>query len=298
MATHFYAARAAAAAALRPITNSAVATFLTPVEQQRVDAAGEGCYTTLHRENLDDVIVELRSRRVTAVIVSVARYQTQHAPQVARLVREFPSVPAVALLAANEPRATHSLLALGQQGVRSLVDVRDPKGWRDLRKLVSSEHGDTIEQIAIARIREDLMGVPPDCHQFFECLFLAAPSVTTIRELARDAGVLPSTFMSRFFRAKLPAPKRYLAAARLVRAARLFENSGLSITHVAMHLDYSSPQSFSRHVQGVLGCTALEFRREFDGERMLDRMRHDLILPYRETLMQFEPFVTMPQWTL
>jgi hypothetical protein len=42
----------------------------------------------------------------------------------ARLVREFPRVPAVALLTANEPRTTQSVLALGQQGIRALV-----KGW-------------------------------------------------------------------------------------------------------------------------------------------------------------------------
>ncbi len=284
-------------ASLRVRTDGAVATFLTPTEQQRVDAAGEGCYTAVHRESLDDVLTELRSSRVSAVIVSVARYQTQHAPQVARLVREFPRVPAVALLAANEPQTTYSLLALGQQGVHSLVDVRDPKGWRDLRQLVSNERDGSIEQLAIARIREDLLGVPVDCQRFFECLFRAATGVTTVRQLARAAGVLPSTFMSRFFRAKLPAPKRYLAAARLVRAARLFENAGLSITHVANYLEYSSPQSFSRHVQTVLSCTALEFRRSFDGERMLNRMRNDLVLPYRDILHRFEPFVTTPQWS-
>ena len=295
MATDFQLSRTLAAP--RP-TDGAVATFLTPAEQQRVDAAGEGCYTAVHRESMDDLLSEMRARPISAVIVSVSRYQTQHAPQVARLVREFPSVPAVALLAANEPRSTHTLLALGQQGVRALVDVRDPKGWRELRQLVNSERGESVEQLALTRIRQDLPDAPADCHRFFECLFFAATSVTTIRQLARDADVVPSTFMSRFFRARLPAPKRYLAAARLVRAARLFENSGLSITYVSHYLEYSSPQSFSRHVHTVLGCSALEFRHRFNGESMLNRMRQDLIHPHRDTLQRFEPFVTTPQWSL
>lgn len=278
-------------------SEGAVATFLTPIERQRVDAAGEGCYETLHRETLDELMVDLRTQRVSAVIVSVSRYQTQHASQVARLVREFPRVPAVALLTATEPRTTQSLLALGQHGVRALVDVRDPKGWRELRQLVVSERGESIERLAIARITADLRDVPADCIQFFEALFNAPPSVTTVRQLAHGMGVVPSTFMSRFFRARLPAPKRYLAMARLVRAARLFENPGLSITHVAYHLDYSSPQSFSRHVQALLHCSAIEFRRQYDGEGMLERMRHDLVLPYRLALKQFEPFSASPQWS-
>ena len=52
----------------------AVLTFLTPAERSRVDAAGQGCYTTMHREDLEQVLVDLRSRPVSAIIVSVARY--------------------------------------------------------------------------------------------------------------------------------------------------------------------------------------------------------------------------------
>ena len=94
----------------------------------------------------------------------------------------------------------------------------------------------------------------------------------------------------------LPAPKRYLAFARLVRAARLFENPGLSIANVANHLDYSSPQSFGRHVRTLLRMTALEFRRRYDGEGMLHCFREQLVLPYAITLRRFRPLVTQPSW--
>jgi hypothetical protein len=102
--------------------------------------------------------------------------------------------------------------------------------------------------------------------------------------------------MSRFFRAGLPAPKRYLAFARLVRAARLFENPGLSIANVANHLDYSSPQSFGRHVRTLMSITALEFRRRYDGEGMLHHFREQLVLPHMITLRQFRPLVAQPGW--
>ncbi|HYW30102.1 MAG TPA: hypothetical protein VE869_01265 [Gemmatimonas sp.] len=200
--------------------HDAVATFLLPLERSRVDAAGEGCYTTLHRESVDEVLVDLRTQRVSAVLVSVARYAAQHAPAMARLVREFPRVPAVALLSANEPRTTQALLSLGQQGVRNLVDVRDPKGWRDLRSIVANERGESIERRAITRLTDDLRDAPPDCRRFFETLFLISPLVCTVRQLARGLGVVPSTFMSRFLRAGLPAPKRYLWAFRMDWAVR------------------------------------------------------------------------------
>jgi AraC-like DNA-binding protein len=95
--------------------------------------------------------------------------------------------------------------------------------------------------------------------------------------------------MSRFFRARLPAPKRYLAMARLVRAAHLFENRGFSIANVANHLEYSSPQSFNRHVRTMLRLTAAEFRDTYDGEGMLDRFRQDLVLPNLAALRRLSP---------
>jgi transcriptional regulator GlxA family with amidase domain len=115
----------------------------------------------------------------------------------------------------------------------------------------------------------DLTGANDDCLRFFDELFLAPMSLTTVRQLARRLGVVPTTFMSRFFRAGIPAPKKYLATARLVRAARLLENPGYSLTQVAFLLEYSSPQSFSRHVTHSLHCGAAEFRKTYNGEAML-----------------------------
>jgi AraC-like DNA-binding protein len=100
--------------------------------------------------------------------------------------------------------------------------------------------------------------------------------------------------MSRFFRWRLPAPKQYLALARLVRAARLFENPGFSVANVANHLDYSSPQSFGRHVRTLLNLTALQFRDRYDGEGMLQQFRTTLVTPYLEQLRQFRPLG--PSW--
>ncbi len=272
----------------------AVLTFLTPVERARVDAAGHGCYTTVHREDLEQVLTDLQSKSVSAILVSVSLYRQQHAPQVARLVREFPRVPAVALLTASEARTTHALLSLGQNGVRKLVDARDPAGWRDLRQFVAHESPGSIEDIAIRRIRLELADVRPSCLAFFEALFSVPASLTTVRQLAQQVGVMPTTFMSRFFRHGLPAPKKYLALARLVRAAGLLENPGYSITQAALLLEYSSPQSFSRHVQSMLNCGAAEFRRRHNGESMLDEFRARLIMPFLASLSNFEPFDLLP----
>jgi AraC-like DNA-binding protein len=84
--------------------------------------------------------------------------------------------------------------------------------------------------------------------------------------------------------------------ARLVRAARLFENSGFSIANVANHLDYSSPQSFGRHVRTLLHTTAGEFREQYDCASMFARFRMELILPHSDGLRILRPLTAPAGW--
>jgi AraC-like DNA-binding protein len=273
-----------------------IATLLTPAERLRVDAAGEGCYRTLHRESVDDLIRDLKARQVQAVLVSVS-CASQQPGRVASLVREFPRIPAVALLSEFELRTPHAVLTLGQCGIRRLVDVRLPAGWRELRGALMADTGDSSQRSVLGQLAVDLAGAPDDCWRFFETLFTCSPRIGNVRLLARHLEVRPSTMMSRFFRAGVPTPKRYLAMARLVRAARLFENAGFSIANVANHLDYSSPQSFGRHVRTLLHITAGEFRERYDGLSMFTRFRTELIVPYDVVLRQLRPLTAPAGWT-
>jgi AraC-like DNA-binding protein len=274
-----------------------VTTMLTAPERARVDAAGEGLYHAMHRDSLDDVMRDLKERGAGAVLVSVARCGEREAARVAAVVREFPRVTAVALLTQVEADTPHAVLTLGRSGVKTLVDVRQPSGWRELRNVLSAERpGGAIQRAALSQLADDLEGAPEDCLRFFETLFTCGNRVSTVRLLAKQLAVLPSTLMSRFFRARLPAPKRYLATARLCRTASLFENPGLSVANVALALDYSSPQSFGRHVRTLLGTTAVDFRHRYDGEGMLQRFRDELVLPYRDVLMTFTPLNAPPGW--
>ena len=272
-----------------------ISTLLTLAERPRVDAAGEGCYQTLHRDTIEDLVHDLKSRHVHAVLVSVS-CAGPLATRVAALVREFPRIPAVALLSDFELKTPHAVLALGQSGIRRLVDVRQAAGWRELRGALMADSGDWGQRSVLGQLSVDLAGAPEDCWRFFETLFLCPPRIGNVRMLARQLGVLPSTMMSRFFRAGVPAPKRYLAMARLVRAARVFENSGFSIANVAYHLEYSSPQSFGRHVRTLLHMTAGDFRHHYDGTGMFERFRQELVLPYLSVLRDLRPLTAPPGW--
>jgi len=265
-----------------------VAAVLMPGERPRVDAAGNGLFAVLHRDTIPEAVRAVRERPVDAVLVSVHRCGPDQMEMLGHLVREFPSIPTVALVSQHDPGAIEMLLRLGASGVRQVVDVTSPAGWGRLRQVVGQP-----ATRAVARIQhpvlEAVADAPPDARLFLEAMIRLAPEVPTVTALAQQLSVRPSTLMSRFARAGLPSPKNYLAAVRLLHAAFLFETAGLSVADVAYRLEYSSPQSFGRHLRAMLGLTALEFRRRFPFPTALERFVALMMDPYRQIWRTFHP---------
>lgn len=265
-----------------------IAAVLLPGERPRVDAAGSGCFAVVHRDSVPDAVRTVRERPVDAVLVSVHRCPPEQVEAVRHLVREFPGIPTVALVSQHDPGATEMLLRLGASGVRQVVDVTSPTGWNRLRLVVGQPATRAVARIQ-APILATLAEAPPDARLFLEALIRLAPDTPTVTLLSERLYVRPSTLMSRFARAGLPSPKNYLAAVRLLHAAYLFETAGLSVADVAYRLEYSSPQSFGRHLRAMLGITAIEFRRRYPFPVALERFVDLMIQPYRETWRRFHP---------
>ena len=270
-----------------------VAAVLDPSERSRVEAAGQGCFLVLDGGSIDETIRQVRRKPVDAVLLSVHHCAEADFPRVAQLVSEFPHIPAVALLSHADQESHDRVLRLGASGVHEVVDVSVPSGWHRLRTLMREPNTPVVARV-MASLDADLGGAPPDCRFFFEVVIRRAPDLRTVRLLARVLGVVPSSLMSRFYRCRLPSPKTYLAFARLLHAAFLFRSGGLSIADVANRMDYSSPQSFGRHLRTFLGVTAGEFRRRLPFETAVERFRRRLVTPHRDRLLAFHPFGTWP----
>ncbi len=265
-----------------------VAAVLTAGERQRVDAAGSGVFAVLHRDSVPEAVRVVRERAVDAVLVSVHRCAPAEMSAVGRLVRDFPGIPTVALLSQHDAGATDMLLRLGASGVRQVVDVTSPAGWSQLRNVVGQPATRAVARIQ-GPILEALTDAPTDARLFVEVMIRLAPETPTVRRLSERVHVRPSTLMSRFARAGLPSPKNYLAAVRLLHAAHLFEAGGLSVADVSYRLEYSSPQSFGRHLRTMLGITSSEFRHRFPFPLALDRFVALMVAPYVAIWKEFHP---------
>jgi AraC-like DNA-binding protein len=270
-----------------------VATVVLPAERSRLEAAGQGCFVPLHRDSIEDAALAVRSGAARAVFLSVHRCDEADLPRVARFVREFPDIPAVALISRVDVAAPDRVLRLGASGVRVVVDLSVIGGFQRLRDLLREPPSPAAAMI-LAALDDDLADAPPDCRAFFELVVRRSTERVTVTELARDLRLVPSTFMARFWRAGLPSPKTYVAHVRLLHAAWLLRNQGYSLADVAHRLEYSSPQGFGRHLRVLLGLTAGEFRRRMPFDVALTRFRTTLVTPYRERLLAFHPLGTMP----
>lgn len=269
-----------------------VATWATPRERQQIDAAAVECARTIHREALADVAADLANGTVDGVVISAALMRRESVNAVRALVSGFPTQIVVGLIASvQEHEAVGASLLFGQAGIRALADVRTARGWSEFRDLFDcGNQPEPFIRQALGVILCDIGELDDEAdgrNEFFRLTF--SPRVTSAKELANRLGVLPSTLMSRFFRAALPSPKQYVAYARLVWAAYLGESPAMSIAAIANRLNASSPQSFHRMVRTITGTSAAQFRYTYSGASMLESFRARLIAPYRDTLRTFDP---------
>src|SRR5256884_3248774 len=166
-----------------------VCTVLPPPERPRIDAAGDGCFDTLHADSLLEALYVARRRRVDAMVISVHRCHGEALPGIARFVREFPAIPAVALVSRHDREATETLLRLGATGVRSAVDCTEPAGWRRLRDLVGHPASPVAARI-LARLVPVLDEGTGDVRAFFEAVARLPPGPSP----GRGAGPAPPHF--------------------------------------------------------------------------------------------------------
>jgi AraC-like DNA-binding protein len=254
-----------------------------------VDAAAGDHFDPVHNETVGEALRTLRVRSVSAILLSPQCLEATDVPSVARMLHEFPGIPAVALLSRHDAMASERLLQLGASGVRSMIDLTKHGGWQRLREMIGGDGSATGARI-LGNVLPTLAHTTPGVRRFFELLVWLSPITPTVRSLTGRLRICASTFMSRFFRSELPSPKRYLASVRLLHASALFEIPGLTISDVAHRLEYSSPQSFGRHVRAVVGMTAGEFRERLAFDTAMDDFTNRMILPYRATFRTFDPF--------
>lgn len=258
--------------------------------QGRLDLALDEVFRPVHLTSVSAALSVVRERPVRAVLLGQESMTTHSGPAVGKLSVTCGGA-LIAVVGGWTPNLSETLLAFGRYGVRDAVDVSSRDGLSRLRDLITRSEWELANRVA--RVLEpSLEGASEEMRFFVNYLVRTAPFVGSARTLAMGLRVSHSSLNSRFFRAGLPSPKQYLAYIRLLFAAALLEQPMISAAQAARRLNYSSPQSFMRHVRGQLGVSVSEFRQRYTFEALVHHVAFHTLSQHGATIRWFRPLGT------
>lgn len=265
-----------------------VITILNDSLRQKIDAGvGERAQLT-HAQSVGEAARMLHERRATVLLIATTAMRRNDAGLIGRLVAASAAVRTVAVVD-DQCHDAGTILWLGACGLREVIDLRECQGWNDLRHLLDQDT-DPIAHRIDRLLQAALIEVAPGTKRFFSYLVRSARHTRTLERLAHELNIVPSTLASRFHRARLPSPKCFLSSTRLLFAKALLEDGRASMSFVANRLQYSSPQSFGRHVRLMLGVGASQFRNDFTFNQVANHYLEALVLRHRQEFRTFDPF--------
>jgi AraC-like DNA-binding protein len=263
-----------------------IVTVLRSAIRQKIDAAVGDLHHFVHVETVGEALVHARQTPVAVLLLSPDALKSGESAL--RSMTRCTRTRGVVVLD-EEPQDPELLLQLGGLGLSEAINLRNREGWSCLRQLLRDGTDPVFARVA-AIVLQPLDDAAPGTRRFFAHLVRGAGCTKTVRALADRLGILPSTLMSRFQRARLPSPKTILAATRLLLAKALLENPRISVSLVTAQLGYSSTQAFGRHLRGMLGMPTSEFRRRVTFERVAHHYLDALIVRHLSTYRTFDPF--------
>jgi AraC-like DNA-binding protein len=89
----------------------------------------------------------------------------------------------------------------------------------------------------------------------------------SLDDLAREAGMSPSLFISRFKQLTGLPPVHFQLACRLEKAKRLLAETDMPITQLALDLGFCASQHFSGHFKRAFGLTPSAWRKRAAARR-------------------------------
>lgn len=144
-------------------------TVLEPRLRREVDLAAHGVLATIHTSSIADAMDAVRDRTVRAVLRSPQAFDEQQIPYVNRLLDGLPGIATVAVVAERAAISPDRILALGACGVKRLVDLRERRGWADLRASLDTDCGEVAMEIS-AKINSELVAASRGTKEFFTML--------------------------------------------------------------------------------------------------------------------------------
>ena len=178
------------------------------------------------------------------------------APTVRRLRDGFPLLPVLAYVSLDRTDG-RDLLDVANAGVSGMI-VRgvDDVGVA-LRGALAAAQDDATARRAMAELTAV---VPAPARVVVEYCLTHARQGPTVAEVARALGMHRKTLCARLVRSGLPSPQAVIGWCRLLHAARIMEDAGRPLEHIALQLNFSSAASLRNMLARYTGLRPGEVR--------------------------------------
>jgi AraC-like DNA-binding protein len=190
------------------------------------------------------------------------------------ILDEFPSVPVI-LYSQLSPNTIQATVDLARAGVRHVVLYRYDDNPKRFLELLESEPGAAFAQMLLKRLDPPLLKMGISVKRGVERMFGAPGHFQTIPDLARSAIVSTRTLYRKFEEAGLASPRKFLVAARLLRAYAYMLEPGNTLEIAGEKLGYEAG-AFRRQVRIFFGVTPQNIRRNMAPGDFVDRLAHEL----------------------
>jgi AraC-like DNA-binding protein len=195
------------------------------------------------------------------------------------LRHRLPSVPVVLSLGPDIPDGLFLAGQAARASVRAVVSGNAPLGESLRRPLTDTQTlgADVVEWLGLFGLR-----LTPTLSHLITHIFSDAPRFREVADLLREIGAAESSTRFRFRKKGLPAPSRWLQAARGLHAAlRIQLDPERSILAHACDLGYADHSALCHQMRRLFGTTPAAVRGTLGWEWLLERWVRSNILTGR-----------------
>jgi AraC-like DNA-binding protein len=185
------------------------------------------------------------------------------------LRRRLPAVPIVLSLGPDIEDGLFLAAQAAKGSVRAVVAGNAPLGESLRRPLTTTASigQDVVEWLGLFGLR-----LSPTLNHLIAQIFTDAPRYTEVGPLLKSIGAAESSTRFRFRKKNLPAPSRWLQAARALHAAmRIQLDPGRSILSHACALGYADHSALCHQMKRTFGVTPAAVRETLGWEWLLER---------------------------
>lgn len=185
------------------------------------------------------------------------------------LRRRLPAVPVVLSLAPDLPDRLFLAGQAAKSAIRAVIPGDAPLGESLRRPLTDTQTigADVVEWLTLFGFR-----LSPVLNHLISHIFTSAPHYSEIGDLLRSMGAAESSTRFRFRKKGLPAPSRWLQAARGVHAAlRIQLDPERSILSHACALGYADHSALCHQMKRLFDTTPAAVRGTLGWEWLLER---------------------------